>query len=104
VVDSSGTASFAKSVRLLALGGRLVTCGATTGPLAEIDIRHVFWKQLSILGSTMGIPKDLEDSLRMWQEGRLKVVIDSTWRLDQVKEAMARMERSEQFGKIVLRP
>jgi NADPH:quinone reductase-like Zn-dependent oxidoreductase len=103
-IDSSGTASFGKSLRLLSLGGRLVTCGATTGPMAEIDIRSVFWKQLSILGSTMGIPQDLEDAIRMWQEGKLKVVIDSVWRLDEVREAMARMERSDQFGKIVVKP
>jgi 2-desacetyl-2-hydroxyethyl bacteriochlorophyllide A dehydrogenase len=104
VLDSSGTATFGKSVRLLGLGGRLVTCGATTGPMAEIDLRNVFWKQLSILGSTMGIPQDLADAVAMWEQGKLRVVIDSVHPLEQAREAMARMEASGQFGKIVLIP
>ena len=104
IIDSSGTATFGKSVRLLRLGGRLVTCGATTGPMAEIDIRSVFWKQLSILGSTMGIPQDLHDALDLWKHGKLKVIVDSVYPLGQVKAAMAHMEHGAQFGKIVLRP
>jgi NADPH:quinone reductase-like Zn-dependent oxidoreductase len=104
ILDSSGTATFGKSVRLLGLGGRLVTCGATTGPLAEVDLRSIFWKQLSILGSTMGIPQDLADAVAMWERGQLKVVIDSVHPLEQAREAMARMEASGQFGKIMLIP
>jgi NADPH:quinone reductase-like Zn-dependent oxidoreductase len=104
ILDSSGAATFGKSVRLLGLGGRLVTCGATTGPIAEVDIRNVFWRQLSILGSTMGVPQDLTDAVRMWEQGRLKVVVDATYPLEQAREAMARMESSAQFGKIVLLP
>ncbi|MEA3143673.1 MAG: hypothetical protein QOG31_997 [Thermoplasmata archaeon] len=104
ILDSSGTATFGKSVRLLGHGGRLVTCGATTGPMAEIDIRSVFWKQLSILGSTMGVPQDLLDAVALWEQGKLKVIVDSTYPLEQTREAMARMEASGQFGKIVLLP
>ncbi|MEA3203352.1 MAG: hypothetical protein QOI63_1027 [Thermoplasmata archaeon] len=104
VLDSSGAATFGKSVRLLGLGGRLVTCGATTGPIAEVDIRNVFWRQLSILGSTMGVPQDLADALAMWERGELTVVVDSVHPLEQAREAMARMEASGQFGKIVLIP
>jgi 2-desacetyl-2-hydroxyethyl bacteriochlorophyllide A dehydrogenase len=104
ILDSSGTATFGKSVRLLGHGGRLVTCGATTGPMAEIDIRSVFWKQLSILGSTMGIPQDLLDAVALWEQGKLKVIVDSTYPLEQAREAMARMETSGQCGKIVLLP
>ena len=104
VIDSVGTATFAKSLRSLALGGHLVLCGATTGPLAETDLRLVFWRQLSIIGSTMGVPADLANALALWREGHLKVVVDSVFPLDQVREAQARMERTEQFGKIVLRP
>ena len=104
VIDSSGTATFGKSVRLLRHGGRLVACGATTGPMGEVDIRALFWRQLSIHGSTMGVPQDLLDAVSMWRERRLKVVLDSVWRLDQVREAQERMARSEQFGKIVLKP
>jgi 2-desacetyl-2-hydroxyethyl bacteriochlorophyllide A dehydrogenase len=104
VIDSVGTATFKGSVRALRNGGRLVVCGATTGPTAEFDLRLLFWKQLSILGSTMGIPQDLEDALAMVQAGTLKVHVDSVWPLDQVREAQARLAEAGQFGKIVLRP
>lgn len=104
ILDSTGAATFGKSVRLLALGGKLVTCGATTGGPSEVDVRHVFWKQLSILGSTMGIPQDLADALALWEEGRLKVVVDSVWRLDEAPQAFAHLAKAAQFGKVVLRP
>ncbi|HJQ93221.1 MAG TPA: zinc-binding dehydrogenase [Candidatus Thermoplasmatota archaeon] len=104
VIDSVGQATFKGSIRALRHGGRFVTCGATTGPVGELDLRLVFWKQLSVLGSTMGIPQDLEDALAMVRSGHLRVFVDSVWPLDQAKEAQAKMERAEQFGKIVLRP
>lgn len=104
VLDSTGAATFGKSVRLLGLGGRLVTCGATTGPLAEVDVRNVFWRQLSILGSTMGVPRDLADAVAMWEEGRLKVAVDSVFPLDRVRDAQTRLAEAGQFGKIVLLP
>jgi NADPH:quinone reductase-like Zn-dependent oxidoreductase len=104
ILDSSGSATFGKSVRLLGLGGRLVTCGATTGPIAEVDIRNVFWRQLSILGSTMGIPQDLKDAIAMWEAGKLKVHIDSVLPLEKVRDAQARLQEAGQFGKIVLIP
>lgn len=104
VIDSSGQATFKGSVRALRNGGRLVLCGATTGPLGEVDLRVIFWKQLSILGSTMGVPQDLKDALQMVRSGHLRVFVDSVWPLDQIRDAQARMERSEQFGKIVLKP
>lgn len=104
VIDSVGQATFKGSVRALRNGGRLVTCGATTGPIGELDLRAVFWKQLSILGSTMGVPQDLKDALHMVRSGHLKVHVDSVWPLAQVREAQERMERAGQFGKIVLRP
>jgi NADPH:quinone reductase-like Zn-dependent oxidoreductase len=104
VIDSTGQATFKGSVRALRNGGRLVTCGATTGPAGEVDLRAIFWKQLSILGSTMGVPQDLKDALQMVRSGHLRVFVDSVWPLDQVRDAQAKMERSEQFGKIVLRP
>lgn len=104
VIDSTGAATFGKSVRLLGLGGKLVTCGATTGGPSDIDVRHVFWKQLSILGSTMGVPKDLTDAVALWEQGHLKVVVDSVWSLDQVKDALAHLEKAGQFGKVVIRP
>ncbi|MEK6974804.1 MAG: zinc-binding dehydrogenase [Candidatus Thermoplasmatota archaeon] len=104
IIDSTGAATFGKSVRLLTLGGRLVTCGATTGGPSDVDVRHIFWKQLSILGSTMGVPQDLTDAIALWEQGKLKVVVDSVWPLDQVKDAMAHLERAGQFGKVIIRP
>lgn len=104
VVDSVGQATWALSLRTLRPGGRLVTCGATTGPVGQTHIQLVFWKQLSILGSTMGTPRDLQDALAMLGEGRVRPVIDSVWSLDEVRGAQERMERGEQFGKIIVRP
>ena len=104
VVDSVGQATFKGSVRALRVGGRLVTCGATTGPVGEVDLRAVFWRQLSILGSTMGVPQDLKDALAMVRSGHLKVHVDSVWPLEQVRAAQAKMDQAGQFGKIVLRP
>ncbi len=104
VIDSVGAATWKYSLRCLKVGGRLVTCGATTGPIGETDIRQVFWKQLTILGSTMGIPQDLHDAVAMWEGGALKVQVDSTWPLDEVREAQEHMAEAKHFGKIVLRP
>ncbi len=104
VVDPVGQATWKHSLRTLRNGGRLVTCGATTGPVGETNIQLVFWKQLRILGSTMGTPRDLHDALRLMQEGRVRPVIDTVWSLDEVREAQARMEAGKQFGKIVVRP
>ena len=104
VIDSVGTATFKGSVRALRNGGRLVVCGVTTGPTAEFDLRLLFWKQLSILGSTMGVPQDLEDAVAMARSGRLKVHVDSVWPLEKIREAQAKLAEAGQFGKIVLRP
>lgn len=104
ILDSTGSATFGKSVRLLGLGGRLVTCGATTGGPSEVDVRNIFWKQLQILGSTMGTPQDLRDAIALWEQGKLKVVVDSVWSLDKVKDAMAHLEAARQFGKVVVKP
>ncbi len=104
VIDSVGQATWKYSLRALRVGGRLVTCGATTGPIGETDIRLVFWKQLSILGSTMGVPQDLVDAVAMAERGALKVAVDSVWPLEQVRDAQEKMARSQHFGKIVLLP
>ncbi len=104
VIDSVGQATWPLSVRALAPGGRLVTCGATTGPEGVTDIRQLFWKQASIHGSTMGTKEDLQDVIDMVAAGKIRVVVDSVWPLEQVKDAVAKMERGEMVGKIVLRP
>src|SRR5207302_11273346 len=88
------------SIRALARGGRLVTCGATSGPKPEEDIRRIFSKQITIYGSTMGTRHDWEQVTRLLGAGVLKPVIDRTFPLEQAAAAQERMERAEQFGKL----
>ncbi len=104
VIDSVGQATWKHSLRALRVGGRLVTCGATTGPMGETDIRMVFWKQLSILGSTMGIPQDLHDAVTMYEQGQLQVLVDSVWPLEKIRDAQQKLEVSSQIGKVVVKP
>ncbi|MHB8633691.1 MAG: zinc-binding dehydrogenase [Thermoplasmatota archaeon] len=103
-IDSVGVATVASSLRCLRPGGVLTLCGATTGPVAPLDLRLLFWRQLSLLGSTMGVPADLEGALALWAGGKLKVIVDSTYPLDRIREAQAHLEAGRQFGKVVLHP
>jgi len=102
VVDSVGDATWQTSLRLLLPGGRLVTCGATTGPKVELDIRRLFWYQWSIFGSTMGGAEDYREVVRMLAQGQLQAVVDSVVPLDRAIEAFERLSRAEQFGKLVV--
>jgi NADPH:quinone reductase-like Zn-dependent oxidoreductase len=103
VFDSVGLATWKKSITALAKGGRLVTCGATTGPNPETDIARIFWNQLTVYGSTMGTPSEFGEMLRLFQEGQgIKPVIDSIFKLDDAVEAQRKIEDKKQFGKIVL--
>jgi NADPH:quinone reductase-like Zn-dependent oxidoreductase len=104
VVEHVGEATWDRSVRALARGGRLVTCGATTGPKASIDLRHLFARQLSLLGSYMGTRAELRDAATHFFSGRLAPVIDDVLPLCEAAAAHARLEAREQFGKIVLTP
>src|SRR5471030_336698 len=102
VIEHVGEATWAKSVRALARGGRLVTCGATTGASGTINLNALFSKQLSILGSYMGTKGELMRAARFFFAGQLKPVIDRTFPLAEAADAHRRMEESGQFGKIVL--
>jgi NADPH:quinone reductase-like Zn-dependent oxidoreductase len=104
VVENVGLATWKGSMRALAQGGRLVTYGATTGPRVEIDVRAVFWKQLSVLGSTMASKAEFEAMLQAAFSGELRPVVDSVMPLDHAREAHERLEAGGQFGKIVLVP
>lgn len=104
LLDSVGEATWKQSLRALGRNGRLLTCGATTGPVAETDIRYIFWRQLQVFGSTMATKAELERVMGLVFAGKLEPVIDSTYPLREAREAQARMERGEQFGKILLRP
>jgi NADPH:quinone reductase-like Zn-dependent oxidoreductase len=102
VVEHVGQETWDRSVRALANGGRLVTCGATSGPSAALDLRHLFARQLSLLGSYMGTRQELLDALPHFFEGRLAPVVDVTLPLADAAAAHRRLEAREQFGKIVL--
>ncbi len=102
-IDHVGKATMEKSIRLLVKGGRLVTCGTTSGPEISLDFRHVFFKSLSILGSTMGGQGELRELLRHVAAGRLKAVVDSVLPLSEVRKAHARLSDRAVFGKIVLK-
>jgi NADPH:quinone reductase-like Zn-dependent oxidoreductase len=102
VIEHVGEATWPKSVRSLTRGGRLVTCGATTGPDGALNLSALFSKQLSILGSYMGTKGELMRAARFFFTGQLKPVIDRTFPLAEAPAAHRRMEESGQFGKIVL--
>ena len=102
VIEHVGEATWAKSVRSLARGGRLVTCGATTGWNGALDLRALFSKQLSIVGAYMGTKGELLRAARFFFAGQLKPVVDRTYPLAEAAAAQRRLEESGQFGKIVL--
>ena len=104
VIDHVGAATFPASLKCLAKGGRLVTCGATSGPKVEIHLNLVFFKSLSILGSTMGSLGEVHEVLGHVAAGRLDPVVDSVLPLSKVAEAHRRLEARDVFGKIVLLP
>ncbi len=102
VFDHVGGELFEQSMRLLAWAGRIVLCGATAGAEARINLRAVFFKSLSILGSTMGRQGDLRRLLPWFESGRLRPVVDRELPLERAREAQEALARREQFGKIVL--
>jgi len=102
VIEHVGEGTWPRSVRSLARGGRLVTCGATTGANGGIDLRVLFAKQLTLLGSYMGTKGELLEAVRFFFTGQLTPVVDRTYPLADAAAAQMRLERSEQFGKIVL--
>lgn len=102
IFDHVGQATWEKSMRAMAPGGRLVNCGVTSGGKTEIDIRHVFARQFSLLGSYMGGRGELLKVLTFFKDGQLKPVVDSVFPLAEAAKAQSRMEKSEHFGKIVL--
>jgi NADPH:quinone reductase-like Zn-dependent oxidoreductase len=99
-----GVATWQESVRSLKLGGTIVTCGATTGYDAQVDLRVLFAKQLSFLGSFMGTMDDLHQVLSHIFAGRLKPVVDRTFPLKDAAEAHRYLQSSQMFGKVVMIP
>lgn len=103
IADSVGVSQWEKMVRSLAWGGRLVTCGATSGYDAKTDLRHLFFRRLSLLGSTMGSKGELHEVMRHVEAGKLKPVLDAVYPLERVAEAHKRLEGRDVFGKLVLK-
>ena len=104
VIEHVGEATWDRSVKALANGGRIVTCGATTGYRVSLDLRHLFARQLSLLGSYMGAKAELASAAAWFFEGRLSPVIDDVFPLSGAGEAQRRLEARQHFGKIVLTP
>lgn len=103
IFEHIGPETWPKNLSCLARGGRMVTCGATSGPKAEVDIRTLFSKQLSILGSYMGSLAELKIVILLAEKGVLKPTIDQIFPLEEAAAAHRRMESRQNFGKIVLK-
>ncbi len=103
VVDNVGKATFPLSLRALAKGGRLVTVGATTGPKSNADIRVIFSKQISIIGSTMGSQSEFVRVMNLVWADKLRPVIDRIYPLEAYRQALERMLQGKQIGKVLLR-
>jgi NADPH:quinone reductase-like Zn-dependent oxidoreductase len=104
VIEHVGAATWDESVKSLKTGGTLVTCGATTGPNVAIDLRHLFARQLSLLGSYMGTMGELHEVLTHVFAGSLKPVVDRVFPLSEIRAAHEYLENSQMFGKIIVTP
>ena len=102
VVENVGEATWAESLRCLAKGGRVVTCGGTSGPQLVTDVRPLFWHQFTILGSTMGNAAEYREVVRQLGLGRLRPIVDAVYPLARVREAYERLERGGQVGKVAV--
>ncbi|HEV8380061.1 MAG TPA: zinc-binding dehydrogenase [Gemmatimonadales bacterium] len=102
VVENVGAATWDESLRSLCRGGRLVTCGATSGPQVGLDIRRLFWHQWSILGSTMGNAAEYAAVVRRLGQGELRPIVDKVYPLAKARAAYERLGKAEQLGKIVV--
>jgi NADPH:quinone reductase-like Zn-dependent oxidoreductase len=103
VVEHVGEATWQTSLQAARAHGRIAVCGATTGPNPKASLHRIWWKQLTILGSTMGTKADFEGAYELVTSGRARPVIDSVFPLAEARAAHERMESGEHFGKIILR-
>ena len=102
VVENVGEATWEQSLRCLARAGRLVTCGATSGPRVVTDVRRVFWHQYTIMGSTMGNEAEYREVVGLLATGHLRPVVDRVYPLSQARAAVERLEQGAQLGKVVV--
>jgi NADPH:quinone reductase-like Zn-dependent oxidoreductase len=103
VVEHVGAATWARSIDALARGGRLVTCGASSGGQPPAGLHRLFWKQITVLGTSMGSDSEFRAVLGLAEAGRIRPHVDAVYPLEGVAEAYARLESGVQFGKVVLR-
>src|ERR671935_528336 len=103
VVEHVGEATWATSLAVAAPAGRVVVCGATSGPNPPAALHRIWWKQLTIYGSTMGTKADFEGAYELVRSGKARPVVDTVFPLAEARTAHERLEAGEQFGKIVLR-
>ncbi len=103
VFDTVGEASWPKSLVALGKRGRLVTCGATSGPNVQMDVRRLFWNQWDIMGSTMGNEAEFDAIANEYRAGRLTSLVDSVFDISQGRKAFERLASGQQFGKVVVR-
>jgi NADPH:quinone reductase-like Zn-dependent oxidoreductase len=103
VVETVGEATWERSLGAAARGGRIVVCGATTGHSPPARLYRMWWKELVVLGSTMGLPAEFEAAYELIRTGRARVHVDSVFPLADVAKAHERLESGQQFGKVVLR-
>jgi len=102
VIENVGEATWQTSLQVAAPGGRITVCGATSGPNPPAALHRIWWKQLSILGSTMGTGEDFAGAYELVSSGRARPVVDSVFPLEDIRAAHERLEAGEQLGKIVL--
>lgn len=103
VIDNVGQATFPTSIRLLKPGGRLITCGVTSGPLSKINIADIFWKHLEIKGSTMANQGEFRAVMELVLDGTLNPIVDKVYPLENVREAEEYLSEGNQFGKVLIK-
>jgi NADPH:quinone reductase-like Zn-dependent oxidoreductase len=103
VFEHTGVQTWKDSLRCLKIGGKIVTCGATTGPYVHIDLRSLFIKQQQVIGSTMGTLQDMKDVCTLVEQGKLKPVVGKIFNLDDVRLAHDWLESGRHFGKVLLK-
>ncbi len=103
VLEHPGAATWKDSLRSLKTGGAIVTCGATTGPKVEIDLRAVFIKHQKIIGSTMGTLQDMKEVCHMIEQGSVRPVVSKVYDYESIREAHEELETGDHFGKLVIR-
>lgn len=102
IIDGTGGNNISKSLNIINTGGRIVNYGATTGNTNNFEVRKIFWKQVSLLGTMMGSDRDFKNMLNFIEQNKIKPVVDKIFEIENVCEAFNRMDKSEQLGKIII--